>query len=87
MSKEESDFNSLPDFKIPENFLDQLFEMTGNDDNKGFVLCFVNQNGAPVVYTKTSCQIIEMGCRKALEEYLKGSEDSQIIDYGGEDWA
>ena len=69
MSKEESDFNSLPDFKIPENFLDQLFEMTGNDDNKGFVLCFVNQNGAPV------------------EEYVKGSEDSQIIDYGGEDWA
>lgn len=86
MSEESPDFDNLPEFKVPKNFLDQLFELSGTGDNKGFVLCFVTQQGSPMIYTKTSSQIIEMGCRKALEEYLKDSEDSQIIDYGGEDW-
>tara|TARA_Y100001938_G_C8085992_1_gene432072 strand:- start:108 stop:380 length:273 start_codon:yes stop_codon:yes gene_type:complete len=72
-------FDDLPltDFQLPEQFLSQIFELSGSTDgNRGFVLAFVNQRGEPTVYTKADNQIIEMGLRKALEKYLIDSEEA-----------
>ena len=69
---ESENFNpeDLPEFQMPRNLLNQLYEFTGSsEENKGFMLVFVDQNGGP--------QIIEMGLRKATEEYLV--EYSEII--------
>lgn len=88
---EESNFNpdNLPNFRLPENFLNQLSEFTRGSDPEsqgGFILAYVNDIGAPVVLSKADSQIVEMGLRKALEQYLEDSDDAQgIIDYGGND--
>jgi len=76
---EDDPFDDLPiaDFKLPESFLAQLFELSGSTEgNRGFVLGFVNHRGEPMVYTKADNQIIEMGLRKALEKYLIDSEEA-----------
>lgn len=72
-------------FLLPEKFLDRLYEITGQEDSsKGFIVCYVDDSGAPMVYTKSDNRITEMGLRKALEEYLDEYERTQIIDLGGE---
>ena len=79
----------LPTFQIPQSFLNQLSEFTRGEDPEsqgGFILGYVNPMGSPVVLTKADSQIIEMGLRKALEQYLEDADDMQgIIDYDGND--
>ena len=48
------------------------------DSAKGFMLAFVGQNGSPTIYTKTDTQIVEMGLRKAVEQYLEQSQQTDI---------
>ena len=70
------DPDNLPNFHIPDNFLDQLYDFTGSPDaGRGFVLSYVDDGGRAMVFTKTSSQIVEMGLRKALEKYLSQIED------------
>ena len=65
------DLSKLPEFQMPRNLLSQIYEFTGStEENKGFMLVFVDQNGAPQIMTQASSQILEMGLRKATEEYL-----------------
>ena len=65
------DPENLGVFSIPESMLQKLFEFSGDaDHSKGFILAYVDQNGKPMIYTKSQNQIIEMGLRKALEKYL-----------------
>lgn len=79
MDNFDPDPNSIPDFSLPEKILDQLYDFSGNGDiSKGFLLAFVGQNGMPAIYTKTESQIIEMGLRKAVEQYLEQSEQTDI---------
>ena len=71
--------NNIPDFVLPERLLEQIYEFSGTGDSaKGFLLAFVGQNGSPAIYTKTDTQIIEMGLRKAVEQYLEQSEHTDI---------
>ena len=64
-------------FYIPDKFFDKLYEFTGSDEsNKGFIIAYVPQDGDPVVYTKASSSVIEMGLRKALEQFLLNAESS-----------
>lgn len=82
---ENNDFNEndLPGFQLPQAFLNQLFEFSGSTDgNKGFLLAFVNQDGAPMIYSKSDNQIVEMGLRKALEKYLIELEELELPDSG-----
>lgn len=66
------DPENLGEFSLPENILTQLFEFSGRTDgDSGFILTYVNQEGLPAVITKTSSPIVEMGLRKALEQYLE----------------
>jgi hypothetical protein len=79
------DPDDIPDFTLPERILDQLYEFSGNGDSgKGFMLAFVGQTGAPTIYTKTDTQIIEMGLRKAIEQYLQQSEQADIDNSFGQ---
>jgi len=73
------DPNDIPEFVLPEKLLEQLYEFSGTGDSaKGFLLAFVGQNGSPAIYTKTDTQIVEMGLRKAVEQYLEQSEQADI---------
>jgi len=77
MAPDEFNADSFPPFVFPERFLEQIFEFSGSTDgNKGFLLAFVNQDGSPMIYTRTDNQIIEMGLRKALEKYLIDVEEA-----------
>tara|TARA_R100000808_G_C2083257_1_gene106357 strand:- start:436 stop:696 length:261 start_codon:yes stop_codon:yes gene_type:complete len=84
MKKDPFDDLPLTDFKLPEEFLAKIFELSGSTEgNRGFVLTFVNQRGEPTVYTKADSQIIEMGLRKSLEKYLIDSEEAD--HFSGQD--
>ena len=88
MNPEEIDPENLDDFQLPEGILSQLFEFTrSNDGDSGFILSYVSQNGQPAIITKTNSPIVEMGLRKALEQYLKqvSSHDLKIEDIDEED--
>jgi len=71
MSDDFIDPDNLSKFNLPENIISQLFEFSGsNGGDSGFILSYVNQEGLPAIITKANSPIIEMGLRKALEEYL-----------------
>tara|TARA_B110000196_G_C20897581_1_gene544370 strand:+ start:308 stop:574 length:267 start_codon:yes stop_codon:yes gene_type:complete len=73
------DPNNIPEFVLPDKLLEQIYEFSGTGDSaKGFLLAFVGQNGSPAIYTKTDTQIVEMGLRKAVEQYLEQSEQTDI---------
>lgn len=77
-----SDINpeDLSSFEMPESLLDKIFDLSGEgDQNKGFILAFVTQEGKPIVYTRAQNQIIEMGLRKSLEKYLTNLEESESM--------
>ena len=78
------DPENLNIFSIPEAMLEKLFEFTGDvDHSKGFIQAYVDQQGKPMVYTRSQNQIIEMGLRKALEKYLISLEEAESM-YGAE---
>ena len=88
MNPEEIDPENLDDFQLPEGILSQLFEFTGcNDGDSGFILSYVSQHGQPEILTKTSSPIVEMGLRKALEQYLRqvSCNELKIEDIDEED--
>tara|TARA_Y100001938_G_C7956340_1_gene361913 strand:+ start:551 stop:817 length:267 start_codon:yes stop_codon:yes gene_type:complete len=71
MESEEFNPEDLPGFQMSRNLLEQIYEFTGStEENKGFMLVFVDQNGSPQIITHACSQILEMGLRKAAEEYL-----------------
>jgi hypothetical protein len=71
MSTDDVNPESLPEFQMPRNLLSQIYEFTGStEENKGFILGFVDQNGSPQIISHACSQIIEMGIRKAVEDYL-----------------
>ena len=86
MSDEFIDPENLSKFHLPENILNQLFEFSGsNSGDSGFILSFVNQDGLPSVITKASSPIVEMGLRKALEQYLDQLASQEIeLNSGGD---
>jgi hypothetical protein len=71
---EEDDIIGSPQFSIPESFLEKMYEFTGNGDDGGFILAYVNQEGKAMINCKIGSQIIEMGLRKALERFLEDME-------------
>tara|TARA_B110000495_G_C22483309_1_gene298386 strand:+ start:119 stop:376 length:258 start_codon:yes stop_codon:yes gene_type:complete len=68
---EEIDPESLPGFIMPQNLMHQIYEFTGtSEENKGFLLCFVDQSGTPQIYSQACSPVIEMGLRKTIEDYI-----------------
>ena len=76
------DPENLETFHIPDAFLKELFELTGeSESNRGFVLACVGQDGRPFVYQKSASQVVELGIRKALEEYLMNLSEGDSLDF------
>tara|TARA_Y100001938_G_scaffold137996_1_gene202928 strand:+ start:2321 stop:2572 length:252 start_codon:yes stop_codon:yes gene_type:complete len=76
------DPDNLKDFQIPESFLSELFELTGDSESsRGFILGCVGQDGRPFIYAKASSPVIDLGLRKSMEEYLVETEDSDSMDF------
>ena len=72
-----SDINpeDLGAFVFPDSLLYKIYDMTGQDSNsRGFVLAYVGDSGVPVIQSKADSPIVEMGLRKALEQYLSEVE-------------
>tara|TARA_B000000609_G_scaffold140818_1_gene119321 strand:- start:621 stop:878 length:258 start_codon:yes stop_codon:yes gene_type:complete len=75
--------DNLPAFSMPESMIKQIYEFTGcGEEDKGFVLFFVDQNGCPQVLSSCSSPIIEMGLLKSAEEYLDQISDANKTDPG-----
>ena len=86
---ENIDPENLGRFIMPQSILDKLFDLSGDaNGSKGFILAFVDQEGKPIVFTKSQNQIIDLGLRKALEQYLTDSEGSDLIydDFDSDDF-
>lgn len=76
------DPEELEDFYLPESLLKEIYNLTGEfDGNRGFILACVGQEGKPFIYSKFSNEIIELGIRKALEEYLMRMSDYNSLDF------
>ena len=91
MNEEHIDPENLQKFNLPENIITQLFEFSGSTGgDSGFILSYVNQEGLPSIITKANSPIIEMGLRKALEQYLEQISAQEIhldplSDFGEEE--
>jgi hypothetical protein len=79
--------NEIPQFEMPSNFIEQIYELSGNADKyKGVLLAYVSEDGAPVIYCKYDSQVVEFGMRKALEKYLQNSDEAETTyDLGEEE--
>lgn len=65
------DPDSLPGFSMPSNIINQIYEFSGStEENKGIILAFVDQQGSPQILTQAASSVIEMGLRKAIEDYI-----------------
>jgi hypothetical protein len=68
----------IPQFEMPTNFIEQIYELSGNADKyKGVLLAYVSEDGTPVIYCKYDSQIVEFGMRKALEKYLQNTDEAE----------
>lgn len=68
----------IPQFEMPSNFIEQIYELSGNADKyKGVLLAYVSEDGSPVIYCKYDSQVVEFGVRKALEKYLQNSDNAE----------
>ena len=75
----------IPQFEMPSNFIEQIYELSGNADQyKGVLLAYVSEDGTPVIYCKYDSQVVEFGMRKALEKYLQNSDDAETAYNLGE---
>jgi hypothetical protein len=76
--KKDSQSENFKQFKIPENYFNNLYEFSGSDESsKGFIVAYVSQDGCPMIYTKVANPIVEMGLVKALEKYLDEVDKEQ----------
>lgn len=76
------DPENLETFHIPESILNELFELTGeSESNRGYLLACVGQDGRPFIYSKSASQVVELGIRKALEEYLVNLSETDSLDF------
>jgi hypothetical protein len=58
-------------FEIPNSFLEQIYELTGGaDKNKGFILCFIDENGMNQIKSKFDSQASEFSTIKNIEIFI-----------------
>lgn len=61
------------EFSIPDNFIEKLYEFSGGADKyKGIILAVCTENGSPTIYSKYDSSIVELGLKKAVEDFIKG---------------
>ena len=71
MNEEEAD----PEFSIPSEMVDKLYELSGGVDKyKGIIMADSSDAGRPLIYQRFDCGMTELGLVKALEDYLGRSK-------------
>lgn len=80
----EFDPNDMPDFKIPESFLNQLNEFS----NGGYILFTFTAKGSPVAYHNIDDDAHYLALLKSIERYSVEAEigdDLDDMDYQEDD--
>lgn len=70
-----------PEFSIPENLVNKLYEFSGDSDKyKGVIIACVTEKGQPLIYSRFDSMITELGLRKAVMDFLEKSDgDTECI--------
>jgi hypothetical protein len=69
-------------FEIPNSFLDQLYEMTGGmEKNKGFILCYIDENGYNQIKSKFDSQASEFSVIKNIEIFINQYNSNYDIQF------
>ena len=72
---------NLGKFKIPENFFDQLYELSGSlDKNKGFIVFYIDENGSARVRQKFDSQATEFAINKIIEIFLNDNSSMHCLE-------
>ena len=82
MAKKKVKFNK---FEIPENFLNTLYELTGAENkNKGYVVCYIDEDGNGQIKQKFDCQATEFALTKFLEIFMNDNAEMHGIEFQGD---
>jgi hypothetical protein len=74
-------------FEIPDSFLDQIFELTGGlNKHKGYVLCYIDENGDGQIKHKYDSQASEFAINKFLEIYVNQYESELFMQNTSRDF-
>lgn len=57
--------------KLPVSLLTKLYDATGSSDgsNKGYFLFFINENGEPVLTSRTSNACVNVALHRTIDMY------------------
>lgn len=70
--------------KLKDSFIDKIYEFTGDEHNRGFIIAYINEDGIPVIESKTSSNVSELALVKYLEMFLATVDvEPQNIGEGG----
>jgi CO dehydrogenase/acetyl-CoA synthase gamma subunit (corrinoid Fe-S protein) len=65
-------------FTIPEQLVSKIYDLSGDSDKyKGVILAVASEDGSPMIYSKFDSTVMELGLRKALEDWVKGTTEMQ----------
>ena len=74
-------------FEVPESFLDQIYELSGTSlKNKGYLLCFIDENGSGQIKHKFDSQATEFAIMKFIEVYLNQYDSGHELRYSSDDF-
>ena len=62
------------DVLLPEKVLDDIFEHTGSDKGRGYIICYITENRNISVHHKTSSSVERLALTKGLESFLENQE-------------
>jgi hypothetical protein len=78
MSKKKIPFK---EFKIPESFFENLFELTGSlDKNKGYIIFYIDEGGFIQIRQKFDCQTTEFALNRAIDIFMSENCKSVIFE-------
>jgi len=68
-------------FSIPDEFLNQIYELTGNvDKNKGYFLCYIDEDGYCQLKYNYDSQATEFAIIKVIDLFINQFEANQFIE-------
>lgn len=67
------------EFQLPESLLTKIYDLsgTGVNDTKGFVLCYINSKGDPMIISKFENNCVKIPLVEGLRGWVKQFKHSQ----------
>ena len=63
------------DFRVPTEWVDKLYELSGGADKyKGVLLALSSEHGDPLIYFKFDSGMTEAALRKSMADYLNSAD-------------